>query len=39
MKFDKILEQDYQTYLDKFGLQATKEEYRLLLRKANPLAM
>lgn len=34
-----MLEHDYQTYLEKFGLQVTKEEYRTLLRKANPHAM
>lgn len=34
-----MLEYDYQTYLEKFGLQVTKEEYRTLLRKANPNAM
>lgn len=34
-----MLEHDYQIYLDKFGLQVTKEEYRGLLRKANPHAM
>lgn len=34
-----MLEHDYQTYLEKFGLQITKEEYRTLLRKANPNAM
>lgn len=34
-----MLEHDYQTYLDKFDLQVTKEEYRVLLRKANPHAM
>lgn len=39
MKFDAMLEHDYQTYLDKFGLQVTKEEYRVMLRKANPQAM
>lgn len=39
MKFDKLLEADYQFYLDRFGLQATKEEYRTLLKKANPNAM
>lgn len=39
MKFDAMLEHDYQTYLEKFGLQVTKEEYRTLLRKANPHAM
>ena len=39
MKFDSMLEHDYHTYLEKFGLQVTKEEYRTLLRKANPHAM
>ena len=39
MKFDKLLEHDYQTYLEKFGLQVTKEEYRVWLRKSNPHAM
>ena len=39
MEFDARLEHDYQTYLEKFGLQVTKEEYRVLLRKANPHAM
>lgn len=34
-----MLEHDYQNYLEKFGLQVTKEEYRVLLRKANPHAM
>lgn len=34
-----MLEHDYQTYLNKFGLQITKEEYRVLLRNANPHAM
>ena len=34
-----MLEHDYQTYLEKFGLQVTKEEYKTLLRKANPHAM
>lgn len=34
-----MLEHDYRTYLEKFGLQVTKEEYRTLLRKANPHAM
>ena len=34
-----MLEHDYQTYLEKFDLQVTKEEYRVLLRKANPHAM
>lgn len=34
-----MLEHDYQTYLEKFGLQVTKEEYRTLLRQANPHAM
>lgn len=34
-----MLEHDYHTYLEKFGLQVTKEEYRTLLRKANPHAM
>ena len=39
MKFNKKLENDYQTCLDKFGLQVTKEEYRTILRKTNPNAM
>ena len=39
MKFNKKLELDYQTCLDKFGLQITKEEYRTILRKTNPNAM
>lgn len=39
MEFDAMLEHDYQNYLEKFGLQVTKEEYRVLLRKANPHAM
>ena len=34
-----MLEHDYQTYLNKFGLQITKEENRVLLRNANPHAM
>ena len=34
-----MLEHDYHTYLEKFGLQVTKEEYRVMLRKANPHAM
>lgn len=34
-----MLEHDYQNYLEKFGLQVTKEEYRVLLRKANLHAM
>lgn len=34
-----MLEHDYQTYLEKFGLQVTKEEYRTLLREVNPNAM
>lgn len=34
-----MLEHDYHTYLEKFGLQVTKEEYRTLLRKANSHAM
>ena len=39
MKFNKKLELDYQTCLDKFGLQVTKEEYRTILRKTNSNAM
>lgn len=39
MKFNQKLENDYQTCLEKFGLQVTKEEYRTLLRKTNPNAM
>lgn len=39
MKFNKKLETDYQTYLEKFGLQVTKEEYRIKLREVNPNAM
>lgn len=39
MKFNKKLELDYQTCLDKFGLQITKEEYRTILRKTNSNAM
>ena len=39
MKVSKKLETDYQTYLDEFDLQATREEYRTFLRKSNPLAM
>ena len=39
MKFNKKLETDYQTYLERFGLQVTKEEYRLKLRDVNPNAM
>ena len=36
MKFNTKLETDYQTYLEKFGLQVTKEEYRIKLREVNP---
>lgn len=39
MKFNTKLETDYQTYLEKFGLQVTKEEYRIKLREVNPNAM
>ena len=39
MKFNKKLEIDYQTYLVRFGLQVTKEEYRIKLREVNPNAM
>lgn len=39
MKFNKKLETDYQTYLEKFDLQVTKEEYRIKLREVNPNAM
>lgn len=39
MKFNKKLETDYQTYLVRFGLQVTKEEYRIKLREVNPNAM
>lgn len=39
MKFNKKLELDYQTCLDKFGLQVTKEEYQTILRKTNSNAM
>ena len=39
MEFDATLEHDYQNYLEKFGLQVTIEEYRVLLRKANLHAM
>lgn len=39
MKFDVMLEHDYHTYLEKFGLQVPKEEYRTLLRKVNSHAM
>lgn len=39
MKFNKKLELDYQTCLEKFGLQVTKEEYRTILRKTNSNAM
>ena len=39
MKFNKKLETGYQTYLEKFGLQVTKEEYRIKLREVNPNAM
>lgn len=39
MKFNKKLETDYQTYLEMFGLQVTKEEYRLKLREVNLNAM
>lgn len=39
MKFDAMLEHDYHTYLEKFGLQVTKEEYRIKLREVNPNAM
>lgn len=39
MKFNKKLELDYQTCLDKFGLQVTKEEYRTIIRKTNSNAM
>ena len=39
MKFNKKLETDYQTYVEKFGLQVTKEEYRIKLREVNPNAM
>lgn len=39
MKFNTKLETDYQPYLEKFGLQVTKEEYRIKLREVNPNAM
>lgn len=39
MKFNTKLETDYQTYLKRFGLQVTKEEYRIKLREVNPNAM
>jgi hypothetical protein len=39
LKFNKKLETDYQTYLEKFDLQVTKEEYRIKLREVNPNAM
>jgi len=39
MKFDKALEKDYQFYLNQFGLEVSREEYRQFLREANPLAM
>ena len=39
MKLNKKLETDYQTYLEKFDLQVTKEEYRIKLREVNPNAM
>lgn len=39
MKFNTKLETDYQTYLEKFGLQVTKEEYRIKLREVNPNVM
>lgn len=39
MKFNTKLETNYQTYLEKFGLQVTKEEYRIKLREVNPNAM
>lgn len=39
MKFNTKLETDYQTYLEKFGLQVTKEEYRIKLREVNLNAM
>lgn len=39
MKFTTKLETDYQTYLEKFGLQVTKEVYRVKLREVNPNAM
>lgn len=39
MEFNKKLETDYQTYLVRFGLQVTKEEYRIKLREVNPNAM
>ena len=39
MKFNTKLEADYQTYLKRFGLQVTKEEYRIKLREVNPNAM
>lgn len=39
MKFNTKLGTDYQTYLKRFGLQVTKEEYRIKLREVNPNAM
>ncbi len=39
MKFNTKIEPDYQTYLEKFGLQVTKEEYRIKLREVNPNAI
>lgn len=39
MKFNTKLGTDYQTYLQRFGLQVTKEEYRIKLREVNPNAM
>lgn len=39
MKINIKMESDYKTYIEKYGLNVTMDQYRTLLRTCNPLAM